>query len=150
MRYVGGSIECREGGTGCSGAAQSNARWAADLKEKEKKNTHAKQLRSLKLTEKDVDYIKTPLAYETTGAFGKEAKKWFKTVQRQFFMNNGEALGTLGELGYESTWSANSFTQWWTQRFAMTITSHVAERVWQAGFARGTGGAARLIAQRGG
>jgi len=60
---------------------------------------------------KDVDYIKTPLAYETTGAFGKEAKKWFKKVQLQFFKNNGDTLGTLGGLGYASTWSANSFTQ---------------------------------------
>jgi hypothetical protein len=75
-----------------------------------------------------------PLVYETTGGFGKEAKKWFKKVQLEFRKINGDSFGTLGVLGYDHTWSANSFTQWWTQRFAMTTTSHVAACAWQAGF----------------
>ena len=122
--------------------------WAAETKEKDKKKDDAKKLQSLRLTERDVDYIKTPLVYETTGGFGKEARKWFKKVQLEFRKNNGDSLGTLGGLGYDHTWSANSFTQWWTQRFAMTITSHVAACAWQAGFTPGTGGAARLGAQQ--
>ena len=84
----------------------------------------------------------------TTGGFGKEARKWFKKAQLEFRKNNGDSLGTLGGLGYDHTWSANSFTQWWTQRFAMTITSHVAACAWQAGFTPGTGGAARFGAQQ--
>jgi len=52
------------------------------------------------------------------------AKKWFKKVQLEF--RRRDSFGTLGGLGYDHTWSANSFTQWWTQRFAMTTTSHIA------------------------
>ena len=86
--------------------------WAAETKENDKKKDDAKKLRSLQLTERDVDYIKTPLVYETTGGFGKEAKKWFKKVQLEFRKNNGDSFGTLGGLGYDHTWSANcnSFT----------------------------------------
>ena len=51
------------------------------------------KLRSLHLTERDVDYIKTPLVYETTGGFGKEATKWFKKVQLEFRKNNGDSSG---------------------------------------------------------
>ena len=60
-------------------------------------------------------------------------------VHLEFRKNNGDSFGTLGGLGYDHTWSANcnSFTQWWTQRFAMTITSHVAACAWQAGFTQG-------------
>jgi len=43
----------------------------------------------------------------------------------------GDSFGTLGGLGYDHTWSANSFTQRWTQRFAMTITQ-IAACAWQA------------------
>jgi hypothetical protein len=50
----------------------------------DKKKDDAKKLQSLQLTERDVDYIKTPLVYETTGGFGKEAKTWFKKVQLEF------------------------------------------------------------------
>jgi len=67
--------------------------WAAETKENDKKKDDAKKLRSLQLTERDVDYIKTPLVYETTGAFGKEAKKWFMKVQLEFRKNNGDAFG---------------------------------------------------------
>jgi len=101
---------------------------AAEIKEDNKKKDDVKKLRS-QLTERDVDYIKTPLVYETTGGFGKEATKWFKKVL-EFRKNNGDSFGTpLGGLGYDHTWSANPFTQWWTQRFAMTsptltITQH--------------------------
>jgi len=99
---------------------------AAETKENDKKRDDAKKRQSLQLTAMDVDYIKTPLVYETTGGFGKEAKKWFKKVQLEFRKNNGDSFG-----------SANSFTQWWPQRFAMTITSHVAACAWQAGFTPG-------------
>jgi hypothetical protein len=58
--------------------------WAAETKENDKKRDDAKKLQSLHLTERDVDYIKTPLVYETTGGFGKEATKWFKKVQLEF------------------------------------------------------------------
>jgi len=47
-----------------------------ETKENDKKRDDAKKLRSLQLTERGVDYIKTPLLYETTGGFGKEANKW--------------------------------------------------------------------------
>ena len=64
-----------------------------EIKEDDKKKDDAKKLRSLQLTERDVDYIKTPLVYETTGDFGKEAKKWFMKVQMEFRKNNGDAFG---------------------------------------------------------
>ena len=116
----------------------------------DKKRDDAKKPRSLQLTERDVHYIKTPLVYETTGAFGKEAKKWFKKVQLEFRKINGDSFVTLGGLCYDHTmsWSANSFTQWWTQRFAMTITSHVAACAWQAGFTPVTGGVPALAPSR--
>jgi len=47
--------------------------WATETRNDEKKDD-AKKLRSLQLTERDVDYIKTPLVYETTGGFGKEQR----------------------------------------------------------------------------
>ena len=132
-----------------SGARNTTHRTAAEIKENDKKKDDAKKLRSLQLTERNVDYIKTPLVYEKRlEGFGKEAKKWFKKVQLEFRKNNGDSFGTLGGLGYDHTWSANSFTQWWTQRFAMTLNrSHVVACAWQAGFTPGTGGAARLGTQ---
>jgi hypothetical protein len=126
-----------------------SGRWV-EIKEDNAKKDDAKKLRSLQLiiTERDVNYVKTPLVYETIGAFGKKAKKWFKKVQLEFRKINGDSFGTLGGLGDDHTWSANSCTQWWTQRFAMTITSRIAACTWQAGFTPGTGGAARLGAQQ--
>jgi len=40
--------------------------------------------------------MKTPLVYETTGGFGKEAKKWFKKVQLEFRKNNGDSFRRSG------------------------------------------------------
>ena len=48
--------------------------WAAETKEKDKKKDDAKKLQSLQLTERDVDYIKTPLVYETTGGSGRRQR----------------------------------------------------------------------------
>ena len=79
-------------------------RWAAETKENDKKRDDAKKLQSLQLTERDVDYIKTPLVYETKRLEASEgAKKWFKKVQLEFRKNNGDSFGTLGGLGYDHT-----------------------------------------------
>jgi hypothetical protein len=119
-----GPSDAEHAASGKLDARKRQPLWAAEIKEDDKKKDDAKKLRSLQLTERDVDYIKTPLVYETTGAIGKEAKKWFKKVQLEF--RRRDSFGTLGGLGYDHTWSANSFPQWWTQRFAMTTTSQIA------------------------
>ena len=77
--------------------------WAAETKEnddKKKDDAKLKKLRSLQLTERDVDYIKTPLVYETTvlttGGFvrqrsGSRSPTGVPQEQRRLVRDSGRA-----------------------------------------------------------
>jgi len=133
---LSGIRACRIWQDRCSEAAKSISIWATEIKEDAKKEDDAKKLRSLQLTERDVDYIKTPLVYETTGAFGLEAKKCSAriTATRSGLQVDSRRAGR--GLGCGCTWSANPFAQWWARRLAMAAAPHVAACAWQAGICR--------------
>jgi hypothetical protein len=114
--------------------------WAAEIKEDAKKKDDAKKLRSVKLTERDVDYIKTPLVFETTGAFGKEAKNWFKKVQLELSTRITATRSGLQEAGLCPLHIHSGGP-------AMTTTSHVAAAHGRRA-SQGTGGAACLDVQQ--
>ena len=66
----------------------------------------------------------TPLAFETTGAMGKDTQKWFKAMVRLNKEMRGEDMGETAsrmQQGVDCTWSANNFKGFWKQRFSFLL-----------------------------
>lgn len=71
-----------------------------------------------------------PLAFETTGAMGRETQKWWKSVLVMEAQLRGEdAPSSRRDIGLEHTWTANSFSSYWRQSIAMTLARAQAEAI---------------------
>ena len=71
-----------------------------------------------------------PLAFETTGAMGRETEKWWKSVvAMEAELRAGGQPSSRRDLGLEHTWAANSFSSYWRQSIAMAFARAQAEAV---------------------
>ena len=104
---------------------------ASEHAAKEKMKKHRSQLREARNTEQRISYVKTPIPYEITGAYGEGAKKhWEKMIALHTKSVTAEGRSgrppTRAQLGLPNTWAANTFTSYWSQRVAMSITYFTA------------------------
>ena len=75
-------------------------------------------------------FYKVPLAFETTGAMGKETQEWWDSVKKLEADRRGMAETTSRmQQGLEHTWSANNFATYWMQSIAMVHAREQAESV---------------------
>ena len=71
-----------------------------------------------------------PLAFETTGAMGRETEKWWKSVvAMEAELRAVGQPSSRRDLGLEHTWAANSFSSYWRQCIAMTLARAQAEAI---------------------
>ena len=75
-------------------------------------------------------FVKVPLAFETTGAMGKETQDWWKSVLELEQRERGDvAAPSRRDMGLEHTWTANSFASYWLQSMSMVNARAQAESV---------------------
>ena len=98
---------------------------AAGNAHKKKMQIHEKHIGLVSPVELPFD--KVPLAFETTGAMGKETQKWWDSVKR--LEARREESTSRMQQGLEHTWSANNFATYWLQSIAMAHAREQADSV---------------------
>ena len=75
-----------------------------------------------------LSFTKKPLVFETTGAMGSEAQKWWSTVLKlehaRYVPGNPTSRR---DLGLEHTFTANGFATFWLQSISLTYARAQAE-----------------------
>ena len=76
-------------------------------------------------------FVKVPLVFETTGAMGKETKKWWDSIKTRD--KNLHEFGPQSRRanGLTHTWNANSFVTFWQQSIAVAHARAQAESISQ-------------------
>ena len=69
--------------------------------------------------------------FESTGAYSKETAKWFGELVKADKKVNPPALVRSVGASFGSTFSANSFSSFWSQRLSMVQATHHAESLLQ-------------------
>ena len=73
-------------------------------------------------------FVKVPLAFETTGAMGRETQEWWESVLELERRERGDAAEpSRRDMGWEHTWTADSFSSFWLQSISMGIARTQAE-----------------------
>ena len=92
------------------------------MKEKRKNTELLRALRERNLTMADLDFDLVPVAFETSGAMGPSAKKWWKTIKELYAAKNPHGDAALqGRGGSEYTWTADNFVDHWAQRIGTAL-----------------------------
>ena len=101
---------------------------AAQKAHQTKMQTHEKHVRRVAPTV--LPFYKVPLAFETTGAMGKETQEWWDSVKKLEAEKRRTAESTSRrQNGLEHTWSADNFASFWLQSIAMVHAREQAESV---------------------
>lgn len=75
-------------------------------------------------------FIKKPLVFETTGAMGYDAQKWWTAVlQAEQAQREPGNPTSRRDLGLEHTFSANGFATYWLQSISLTYARAQAESI---------------------
>ena len=70
----------------------------------------------------DMEFGLVPVAFETSGAMGPSAKKWWKTIKELYAAKNPHGDASLqGRGGSECTWTAYNFVDHWAQRIGTAL-----------------------------
>ena len=70
----------------------------------------------------DLDFDLVPVAFETSGAMGPSAKKWWKTIKELYAAKNPHGDAALqGRGGSVCTWTAGNFVDHWAQRIGTAL-----------------------------
>ena len=78
----------------------------------------------------ELPFEKVPLAFENTGAMGKETQQWWQSVLKWESEHRGVGeTSSRMQLGLEHTWSANNFATFWSQSMSMAHFREQAETV---------------------
>jgi len=78
----------------------------------------------------ELPFVKVPLAFETTGAMGRETQEWWESVLELERRERGDAAEpSRRDMGLDHTWTANSFSSFWLQSISMAIARTQAESV---------------------
>ena len=90
--------------------------------------THRKALEAAGVS--GLPFKKKPLVFETTGAMGNDAQKWWTSVLEieQSKRAPGEPTSRR-DLGLEHTFSANGFATYWLQSISFTYARAQAESI---------------------
>ena len=91
-------------------------------------NTHAKALSVAGAA--GLPFVKVPLAFETTGAMGKETQKWWHEVSN--LEKDQRAIGettSRKDKGLEWSFTANGFETFWLQSISMSMARTQAESI---------------------
>ena len=92
------------------------------MKEKRKITDFNKMLRDKNLTSADLDFDLLPVAFETSGAMGPSAKKWWKSIKELYAEKNPDGDAALkSRMGTEYTWTADNFVDHWAQRIGTAL-----------------------------
>ena len=78
-----------------------------------------------------LNFTMTPLAFETSGAMGKETVKWFESMVAQNKAIEGqdrEGISSRMQNGLPNTWTANSFGSYWKQRISFFLARDRANK----------------------
>ena len=100
---------------------------AAKTRHDVKVANHRKQVE--KTGGQGLPFTLVPLAFETTGAMGRETQKWWKSViALEAERRVGAATSRLDQ-GLDSTWTANDFSSYWLQALSMAHARTQAESI---------------------
>ena len=69
------------------------------------------------------------LAFETTGAMGRETKWWKSVLALKAQLRGEDAPSSRRDIGLKHTWTANSFSSIWRQSIAVTLARAQAEAI---------------------
>ena len=109
------------------GLLSDSTNLTASKAHEKKMQLHAQQVAA---SDTELDFDKVPLAFETTGAMGKETQKWWDSVVKLERKNRAQGEPTSRMLlGLEHTWSANNFQTYWLQRISMAHAMEQAEAI---------------------
>ena len=106
---------------------------AAKEKERRKTTDFQAKLRSEGITAATLDFDLMPLAFETSGAWGPSAKKWWGSMKKLYaekFPDSDEDIRRRRV--DEFTWTANSFADHWAQRIGTALARAQGEIVERA------------------
>ena len=115
------------GKTAISRLSHTRALQAADIRHKDKMDTHSKQLAIA--GEAGLPFVKVPLVFEITGAMGKETQKWWREVAALEKEQRGQDATSRKDMGLDWTFSANGFASYWLQAISMSMARTLAESV---------------------
>lgn len=102
---------------------------AAKRKHEEKLKAHERQRTRAASQNRQLPFFKSPLAFESTGAWGPATAKW---VDRMVAADkNVNPPLPLSARGSPHTFSALSFSSMWSQRLSMALARRQAEAVVQ-------------------
>ena len=115
------------GKTAISRLSHTRALQAAEIRHKDKMDTHSKQLAIA--GEAGLPFVKVPLVFEITGAMGKETQKWWREVAALEKEQRGQDTTSRKDMGLDWTFSANGFASYWLQAISMSMARTLAESV---------------------
>ena len=99
---------------------------AAKKKHREKMTAHERQRVRASSQNAQLPFFKSPLVFESTGAWGPETVKWFDKMVRDNKQVNPPLLQLAGS---PHTFTALSYSSMWSQQLSMVLARRQAESV---------------------